>query len=157
MKEAIEHLTKNVVFWDNEGSGGIAELPREDYDAALAILRKAPEQPQAGDFTKELRTRIIRYREIVSPFAKDTISILNRAEQACDRLDRSEASRERKDEYWIEREKQLEASRKELLAAIIRVVGLGCLRDKEFAACKKGDMCCICQAKVAIEKAKQGD
>ena len=47
----------------------------------------------------------------------------------------------------------LEASRKELLEVITRVAGLGCLRDRDMAACKKGDMCCICQAEAAIAKA----
>ena len=45
-----------------------------------------------------------------------------------------------------------EASRKELIEVITRVAGLGCLRDRDMATCKKGDMCCICQAKAAIEK-----
>ena len=76
---------------------------------------KAVKQPLAGEFTKELRTRIIRYRKIVSPFAQDTISILYHAEQDCDRLD------------------TLEASRKDLLAACevvkIRIAFIGLLSE----------------------------
>ena len=38
-KEATELLEENVVFYDNVGSGPIAQLPRADYDKLLALVQ----------------------------------------------------------------------------------------------------------------------
>ena len=112
-KEAIEKLTKNVVFWDNEGSGRIAELPRDDYDQALALLK---EQPPASDFREIVSNRLPvilpdSYEGMKSLCAKlsDTIN------EACDRLDQQSAQLKAKDELLFAYEsvrspKQLPAS-----------------------------------------------
>ena len=72
---------------------------RKEIKKAIAILEKIlkpldASEPITGDFTKELRRRVTEYRKLVSPFAQDTISILSRAEKACDRLDRAEEERD---------------------------------------------------------------
>ena len=94
----------------------------ECIDQALTLLKQ---QPTAGEFTKELRRRVTGYRKLVSPFAQDPISILSRAEEACDRLDRAEA---RLKELEVENGKLLDT----LIAAGFIGQGTQIIGDKRY-------------------------
>jgi len=88
-------------------------------DQALALLEK-PKEP-ASEFTKELRKQ---YESIdlslwVTRGEAELIrNTLNKIPEACKRLDEAEASKERKDVYWIKREEELQS---QLKAANIRI------------------------------------
>lgn len=94
-KEIIELLENDVVFYDNEGSGKIAQIPRDDYDQALAKLRT--EQPPASEFTKLARKAIVCLSLAEADEKgniKDEKGVESSIEvlfRACDRLDASEA------------------------------------------------------------------
>ena len=58
-------------------------------NSALALLKQ---QPPAGEFTKDFRERISRYRKThVLSHVPYTVGILNRGEKLCVRLDTAEA------------------------------------------------------------------
>ena len=148
----IEHLELSQKLYCLEyDDRRIANITKDQFESFEALLGK--EQPQAGDFTTLTRKRCSGKTYDIPQSEVDWL--FEQLSEACDIIDRLEASRERKDEYWIEREKQLEASRKELLTLCEEFMVISDDGSAKFDDPVPGSI--YLRAEAAIEKHKQGD